>query len=1144
MNNFSLRTTFTLVVESSTFERLLVLMISRFIFTLCGVLFIWFFLTESGGARAQSVVFDAVPASVTGIDFDNEFILPDSIDRNGFLYLWNGGGVAIGDLNNDGLQDIFFTGNSVPNRLYINKDSLRFAEASNLLTDNPKGWSTGVTLVDINADGWLDIYVCRSQIGSYQCKNLLYINQKGQGFKEKAESYGLDVEDNCTQATFFDADNDGDLDVFIVTYPKEGMQYALYMKKYNGGANHLLINQNGKYTPSKRIQTNPGFGLGVVSADFNRDAITDLYIANDLLSLDNYYLGPVTKQVDVLPEYFNHVSFNSMGVDAGDINNDGLLDLITLDMMPLDPVRRHMQSFVSVDYQRMLQRGGYYKQYVRNMLQLNTGSGFVDVSESYGIAKTDWSWSPLIMDFNNDGKLDLFVSNSLKKDFLDKDFSMFVVDTLTRFDKANQKKRVYKEVTMGLPEFRLKNRAYSGTGQEFNDISDLIWSGKKVNTTGCAYGDLDNDGDLDLVLNNLDTMSMILENTWSESGEGGHFIRIKPLTKKEGTLVYNTAVYKYGQEQTSVYQLLNSRGFQSCSEPVIHIGIADGEVVDSLVVIWPGGGYNSIVPNRLDTTMTLFLSDSKTNPKQLPKVLFEEDTEFMKPAKKHLENSFDDFKKDPILHKRLSRTGPGLAIGDVNGDDLNDIFLCGSQGTVGQLLLTTDKGVLFPSSIQPWQKSTGFEESAAIFLDVDNDKDNDLILLGGGYEHSSGSRWYWDRVYLNNGKAFFKETASLPKIARSKSCIASSDYDGDGDLDLFIGERYVPEMYPSNASGHILMNRNGIFEDVSAQIAPELDSIGMITSCLWTDFDDDSDMDLLVVGEWMPVCLFENQQGMFTKKVLKSDGLAQHGWWNVVSGADLDNDGDTDYLVGNVGTNLIVKGSHEEPCKLYFPYLNTDSRPDPVLTFWQNGVHTIFAMRDKMLDQVPASRKKYVSYSDYALAPIDSVVGSNSPFKTANEFRSMILINDGDGNFTWKPLNPEFQQFPIFDFSIVDLNKDGILDIIAVGNDFSYSNEIGNLDAGGVRAAFGQGNGTFEPVPFDQLGVNLSTDIKAIGLVSKEEENPTWIVSSNNASYSTITLSLPSPFLNRELSKMELKAIMGKRKIEKYLGGALSNENN
>ncbi|MDP6908826.1 MAG: CRTAC1 family protein, partial [Flavobacteriales bacterium] len=541
--------------------------------------------------KAQRASFQQLTDSESGIDFINTFNVPDSVDPNGFLYLWNGGGVAIGDVNNDGLQDIFFTGNTVPNKLYINLGNLKFKDATSefqIDKDDP-GWNTGVTMADVNMDGWLDIYVCRSQIGDFPSRNLLYINQRGERFEEQAEKYGLGVKDNCTQATFLDSDLDGDLDLYVLTYPKQGAQYSVYQSQYSGGVDQLLVNTNGTYLKHENPNPKVSFGLGVISADFDNNNVPDLYVANDLLSIDQYIRGPVSLMKDDLSNSFDHISFNSMGIDAGDVNNDGLTDLVVLDMLPDDPVRQHMQTFLTSDYQQLLERGGYYRQYVRNVLQLNTGQGFAEAGAQFGIAETDWSWSPLLFDSNNDGNLDLFVSNSLKKDFMNKDLSMFILDTLTRFDKAKQKNRVYKEIIAGLPEFRLKNRLLLGNGLRFTDVSDLIGSGKKINTTGSAYADLDNDGDLDLVLNNLDTTSFILRNTWKEQKQRGHYLRLRLSIKEGGTPAYGASVMSYSGNTRRKFELINSRGFQSCSEAVIHIGIADGQKVDSLLITWPNG---------------------------------------------------------------------------------------------------------------------------------------------------------------------------------------------------------------------------------------------------------------------------------------------------------------------------------------------------------------------------------------------------------------------------------------------------------------------------------------------------------------------------------------------------------------------------
>ena len=1074
------------------------------------VIFIWGFSNSGGELSAQNVSFDAIPSSYSGIEFENEFILPDSVDPNGFLYQWNGGGVAIGDINKDGLLDLFFTGNKVRNRMYLNRGEMRFEDATSMLPieNNDGGWSSGVTLVDINSDGWLDIYVCRSQIGLVACRNLLFINHDGKSFTEEAARYGLDIKDNCTQATFFDADQDQDLDMFLATYPQQGAQYDLYQESYSGNSSRLYINNNNLYSTSERVKTRQGFGLGMVAADFTNDNITDLYVTNDLLSVDNYFIGPVATLKDRLPQHFGHISFNSMGVDAGDVNNDGWLDLITLDMLPESAERQHMQSYLSSDYQNMLERGGHFVQYARNMLQLNRGHGFAEVGQQYGIDKTDWSWGPLLFDMNNDGYLDLFVSNSLKKDFMNKDLSMFVLDTLTRFNKPEQKIRVYQEIMYGLPEYRLSNKLYVGNGSDFSDVSEQLWGGKKVNSNGCAVGDLDNDGDLDIVVNNLDTVSFIYKNSLIEDRQGGHYLRIEPRNE-HGIPELNTKVISYRNKQKRVHELVNARGFQSCSEPVIHIGIPLGQKIDSLQIIWPAGNLTTLLSPPVDSVIIVMNPNAEGNFSDNVSAIpwLKEEFGLLPGHPSHKENSGNDFKKDPILHKQLSRTGPGIAIGDVNKDGRNDIYLCASLGSTGMLMLSSETGTFYPAPLQPWQEYPNYEESSALFMDVDSDGDNDLLIVSGGYEHSAKSPWYWDRLYLNNGCGFFSLVNALPQIATSKSCVAAHDFDQDGDLDLFIGGRYVPDNYPNPVGGYLLENQDGVFKDVTDEIAPDLINIGMITSALWTDCDKDGDMDLIIVGEWMPVIVMRNNKGRFVREEIDNGHITPKGWWNVVKGADLDNDGDVDYIVGNAGHNFPMHPTEEQPCKLYYPKLNHDNRPDPVLTYWLGNEEKPFAKRDKMLDQVSTFRKKFISYQDYARSPVDSIVGANAPYLLANEFASFFLINDGHGHFEWRELPAELQRFPIFDVDFYDVNSDGLLDMIAVGNDHSYSNQLGVQNAGGLSIALNAGNGNFTVSDYQEIGFYSHQDAKTIRRMNDKHEDPIWIVGTNNGSWRYFSLN-------------------------------------
>lgn len=1102
---------------------------------------------QSAG-RVSAQHFKNLSAAETGIQFENTFNSPDSFDIAGFLYLWNGGGVAIGDVNNDGLQDIFFTGNTVGNRLYLNKGDLKFEDVTERfglpLSDN--AWNTGVTMADVNGDGFLDIHVSRSQLAFRKGHNLLYINEQGRAFHERSVEIGLNIEDNCTQASFFDADNDGDLDMYLLTYPEEGAQYSVYKSTYTRGNDRLYYNENGKFMErpeaASRLKHN-GFGLGVITADMDQNGEVDIYVANDLMSIDRYYTRSNGVFTESLEKNFGHVSFNSMGADAADINNDGWLDIITTDMFPEDADRRHLQSFLSSDLQAIIERGGLFKQYVRNMVQVNVaGQGFRESGEHYGVGATDWSWGPLVFDANNDGMQDLVITNSLKKDFMNMDFSKFLLDTMTRYDKPNQKNRVYKSIVDNLPEFRLQNKFFIQYDGVFIDKSDALNMSKKVNSTGAAIGDLDNDGDQDLVLNNLDTAGFIVQNMLMESGTTNQFIRLKLLGADANTQALNAKITVYSGSQKRLFETLNARGFQSCSEHIVHIGYTAAMHPDSIVIRWVNGATATLTDVKInDLTIVKQPTSSTTKGARQPEsAFFSSVRDAISPSIIHQENLQNDFKADPILHRQLSTTGPGIAIGDVNSDGIMDFYQCAPKGSKGIMYWGDNAGHYAPAPLQPWEEEPGFEESAALLIDVDNDSDLDLIIAGSGYEQNGSTPWFWDRLFLNNGKGFFSKSEGLPKLAQSKSCMAAADMDADGDMDLFIGGRYANDGYPTPANSYLLINNGkGIFADATHQLAPSLTEIGLVTSAIWSDHDNDGDPDLLVVGEWMAPTLLENRNGQLHKVSLMFSDTAMTGWWNSITGGDIDNDGDTDYILGNHGDNSIIKASVDKPVRLYYPKLNFDTRPDPILSYYVGGKETLFAKRDKMLDQILSFRKRFITYTSYAQASPKMVAGETAPFHSADNLRSVAVINEGNGSFKVVPLPPKAQLFPVFGIHLIDLDHDNFLDLTLSGNCFYMSNEIGNLDAGGFLALKGSGNGQFEAFSDEQLGLYVRSDAKALGFLGSHQGDYRWLLTSNNSA--SMIISCPKPQLV-QMSKSTAAYIClsdgTRRRTEHYFGTA------
>lgn len=1050
-------------------------------------------------------LFTTLDEDRTGITFKNQLFDTEQFNVLNYSYFYNGGGVAIGDVNGDGLQDVLFTGNMVRNRLFLNKGDFKFED----ITDksgvaDQQGWCTGATIVDINADGKMDIYICRSaDINPARRKNLLFINNGDLTFTEKAEAYGLADEGYSTQASFFDYDKDGDLDMFLINhslqkYTTGGQEHPELRTVTNPDfANKLYRNDNSRFTnvsDSAGITSNVlTFGLGVAISDVNSDGWPDVYVSNDFNEPDYLFInnanGTFTER---LKDCMDQVSLYSMGSDLADYNNDGLPDLVTLDMLPEENITQKMHSGAeNFDKFQMLFKQNFYYQYSRNMLHKNNGDGtFSEIGQLAGISNTDWSWSALLSDFDNDGNKDLFVSNGYVKDYTDMDFVKYTVDRVVRAREGGENESMQAYLN-SMPSIEMSNYIFQnqGDGRFVKKTNEWGLSQKGV-SAGAAYADLDNDGDLDLVINNTNSFASILKNN-RELQQDNHFLRLKLVGDPRNITGIGTRVVVYCKNSHYTQEQMPVRGFQSSVDPVLTVGLGANTVVDSVVVGWPDQ-YVQVLRN-VPANQTLLVKRSEASvidrsfPKQRVTPLF--DTALAL-GFVHKENEYNDFTRQPLLPNFLSRPGPCLAKADVNKDGREDIFIGGAKGQPGKLLLQNAAG-LFIANIQPAvAKDSASEDTAAVFIDADGDGDQDLYVGSGGYEFPLNDPALQDRLYMNDGVGHFaRAETSLPGFTGATGCVRAADIDGDGDLDLFVGSRLVPGNYPLTPESQLLVNNGkGNFTDGTLQRAPSLRKVGMVTDAAWVDVDNDRLPDLIVVGEWMPVKIYLNKKGSLVDASDRYIKFASGGWWNGLLADDFDGDGDQDLVLGNLGLNAQFKASDKEPLSMYYKDFDGNGSLDPIFCYYVNGVSYPAASRDDLMDQLPGLKKKFLEYKTYATATITDVF-TPEQLKDAGKLEAHLLAtvylqNDGANGFVKKDLPLEAQYAPVYAMASFDANGDGKKDLMLAGNNSWTRIKFGRYNANHGCLLIGDGKGNFKYVPQYASGLNVRADVRSLLAVS------------------------------------------------------------
>lgn len=1099
----------------------------KFFFYSCTLLFVsaLFF-----SCKQKAGLFQAVNSSHSGIHFNNTIQENDSINPIDLTNIYNGGGVGIGDFNGDGLQDVYFTGNMVSNKLYLNRGKLKFDDITDEagVTGNGK-WCRGIAVTDINNDGRQDMYVCASMDRDPEKRrNLLYINQGNNEngipvFKEMAKAYGLDDSTHSTMAAFFDYDNDGDLDMYLLvnqilpsvnpsvfkekvtdgSFPSTGRLYRNDRDSLSGNMFFTNVTQQAGVTLE-------GYGHGVNIADINKDGWKDIFVTNDFIANDLLYInnhdGTFT---DKAASYMKHTSANGMGQDVIDINNDGLADIVELDMNPEDNYRKKMM--LNPGNYRIFQLNDFYKyqyQYVRNTLQLNMGPRinagdsigdpvFSDIGYFSGIAETDWSWTPLVADFDNDGYRDMIVTNGFPKDVTDHDFLAYREQPTPIADKSY--------ILGQIPQVKLHNYAFRNNGNcTFSDVSGSWGFTTTSYANGAAYADLDNDGDLDVVINNINEEASLYENTRAdEKATGRNYLSLHLTGDTLNKNGLGAFIELYYGDSLQVYEQTPYRGYLSTIQMNPYFGLGNVTKIDSVVIRWPGNSKQVIRNVAVNQTLQVEQKNATGHYNWQVSLLaqnsfFKDVTADVGIQYKHFQKDVIDFNLQKLLHHKFSEYGPSLAVGDINGDGLDDMITGGNSTFGTNVFLQQKEGKFLQKTIlQPTEvRDVTYQDMGMILLDADGDGDQDLYIARGGYESKTNSVAYLDVFLTNDGRGnFTPDSSAIPANRTSKSCVRAVDYDKDGDLDLFVAGRVDPWNFPKAVSSFIYRNdsKNGRiqFTDVTSTVASELNNIGLVCDALFTDFDNDGWTDLVMIGEWMPVTFFQNQKGVF-KNVSHTTGISnQVGWWTSMAPGDFDNDGDIDYVIGNLGTNTFYKGNEQYPVSVYAKDFDNTNTYDMFLSLYlpasqQDTVKKEFSthLRDDMIRQMVSMRGKFKDYKSYAVATMDKVFTpeqlQDALVLKANNFNSSYCRNDGGGKFTLVPLPMQAQWSALNGMVVDDFDGDGNLDIVINTNDYGNEVMVGRYDAMNGLLLKGDGKGSFKPQSILESGIYIPANGKAL----------------------------------------------------------------
>ncbi|MEZ2413371.1 VCBS repeat-containing protein [Muriicola sp. E247] len=1063
---------------------------------------------QTAETETKPTLFNLLSPEESGVDFVNKVENQKNFNIFKYRNFYNGGGVAIGDVNNDGLPDIYLTGNMVENKLYLNKGDLKFEDITlKAGVQGSKPWSTGVVMVDINQDGLLDIYV--SNAGNMEGNNHdndLYINNGDLTFTEKAAEYNLAKTGFSTHASFFDYDKDGDLDAYILNnsnIPVSSLGYAGQREVraqdwegvpdiFKGVGDMLLRNDNGKFvdvSESAGIYGSLiGFGLGVMITDINKDLYPDIYVSNDFYERDYLYInnqdGTFSEEIK---DWTSHLSLSAMGIDMADINNDGHAEIFITDMLPeADERVKSVMEFDGYDVFRLKQDKDFYQQYIQNTLQLNNGNGsFSEIAYFSGVDATDWSWAGLIFDMDNDGFRDIFITNGINHDLTDLDFVDFFANEIIQKMALTGKKESIDSIINKMPIRPQPNYAYRNNRDLTFANANKEWGFElPTMSNGAAYGDLDNDGDLDLVINNVNMVSFIYENQ-TDSLTENHYLKLRFEGPEKNKFAVGTAVNLYYENNVVYQELIPSRGFQSSMDYEMTIGLGKSTSVDSLRVIWPDDKTQKMENLKADQTVNLSYSEARevyspAKPDAIKPLLKEVENSNLLA---HEENNYNDFDYEGLIYKLLSQEGPALAIGDINGDGNEDVFLGGAAGQEGVLYEHLGNGDIRPMRQSVFIEDRTYEDTAAAIFDADGDGDMDL-MVGAGGNQVGNERTYRARLYLNDGKGkFSKSEQQLPSTFKNISTIAPFDFDDDGDMDVFIGSRSVVGTYGVDPDHLFLENQgNAEFKDATERLAYDLKDAGMVTNAIWADMDGDSRKDLVTVSEWGTPRIFRNSGRRLAKMSSSLDSL--DGLWNVVEAADLDNDGDQDLVLGNQGANLHYKPTPESPMKMWINDFDGNGTIEQIVTLSENGKDYPLHQKKELTNQIVSLKKQNLKASEYARKTIGELwpksVFENSIMKKSGTSESVIAINEGNGKFRIKTLPSRVQLSCVCGISCADVNNDGYLDLIMGGNNFEFKPQFSRLDANYGNVLLGNKELDFKWEEYNKSGFFIRDEIKHI----------------------------------------------------------------
>jgi hypothetical protein len=1071
-------------------------------------------------------LFTLLDAKETGINFLNKVKNQKNFNIFKYRNFYNGGGVAIGDINNDGLADIYLTGNMVANKLYLNKGNLTFEDISvSAGIEGNKPWSTGVLMVDINQDGLLDIYV--SNAGNLEGNNHdndLYINNGDLTFTEKASDFNLAKTGFSTHASFFDYDKDGDLDAYILNnsnIPVTSLGYAEQRDKraqdwenvpkiFRGVGDMLLRNDNGKFTDVSEeagiYGSLIGFGLGVMVTDMNGDFYPDIYVSNDFYERDYLYINNQdgTFKEDIT-NWTSHLSLSAMGVDIADINNDGNADIFITDMLPeADQRVKSVMEFEGYNVFKLKQSKDFSQQYIQNTLQLNNGnSTFSEVAYFSGVAKTDWSWAGLLFDMDNDGNRDIFITNGINHDLTDLDFVNFFANEIIQKMALTGKKQAIDSIINKMPVKPQPNYAYKNNGDITFDNANKEWGFETPSlSNGVAYGDLDNDGDLDMVINNVNMLPFVYRNN-SDSLTNNNYLKIKLEGDQVNKFGIGSTVKIFHNNKIYVQEQMPSRGFQSSMDYVMTIGLGKATKVDSLRIIWPNNKTQKWDNIEVNSTLTLKQSEAtEIQSSFLPKQNKTLVTEVLKTTlQKHQENSYSDFDYEGLINKMLSQEGPALAIGDINNDGNDDFYIGGAKNQPGLLYLNLGNGKTALSIQKSFDKDAFYEDTTATFFDANGDGNLDLMIGSGGNEIGQENN-YKVRLYINNGKGRFDSAEKkLPSLRKNISVITPYDFDNDGDIDVFVGARSLVATYGINPTHQFLENNgDGTFIDTTEKVAYDVKSAGMITDAIWKDINKDGKKDLITVSEWDTPKIYINNGRRLIKQKSTLDDL--FGMWNVVEAADLDNDGDIDFILGNQGSNTIHKTSSENPVKMWVNDFDNNGTIEQIMTNHKNGKDYPIHMKKELTAQLVSLKKQNLKASEYAKKSIDELFSAsifkNSIMKQSTISESIIAVNEGDWNFSVKKLPSRVQLSCVCGIVCTDINNDGNLDIIMAGNNFEFKPQYSRLDASHGSVLLGDGSLDFKWQNYNTSGFVIKNEAKHLKTISDKSGKTYLLAAINN----------------------------------------------